>query len=85
MIGHILNKIQKQGHYTMSDEIKSGKKVIDEFFAEIMNIEGVDKKTVEKLALLYSEGKLTDTNIENAMGQLLQEELATTEEKDGKD
>ena len=69
----------------MSDEIKGGKQVIDEFFAEIMNIEGVDKKTVEKLTFLYSEGKLTDTNIENAMGQLLQEELATTEEKDGKD
>jgi hypothetical protein len=69
----------------MSDEIKSGKQVIDEFFAEIMNIEGVDKKTVEKLAFLHSEGKLTDTNIENAMGQLLQEELAATEGKDGKD
>jgi len=69
----------------MSEEIKSGKQVIDEFFAEIMNIEGVDKKTVEKLTFLYSEGKLTDTKIENAMGQLLQEELATTEEKDGKD
>ncbi|MGD1076675.1 MAG: hypothetical protein ABR903_11445 [Thermodesulfovibrionales bacterium] len=69
----------------MNDEIKSGKQVIDEFFAEIMNIEGVDKKTVEKLTFLYSEGKLTDTNIENAMGQLLQEELATAEEKDGKD
>lgn len=69
----------------MSDKIKSGKQVIDEFFAEIMNIGGVDKKTVEKLTFLYSEGKLTDTHIENAMGQLLQEELATTEEKDDKD
>ena len=69
----------------MSDEIKSGKQVIDEFFAEIMNIEGVDKKTVEKLTFLYSEGKLTDTSIENAMEQLLQEELVATEEKDGKD
>ena len=69
----------------MSDETKSGREVIDEFFAEILNIEGVDKKTVEKLTSLYSEGKLTDTNIENAMGQLFQEELDTTEEKDGKD
>ncbi len=69
----------------MRDEIKSGKEVIDEFFAEIMNIEGVDKKTVEKLTSLYSEGKLTDTNIQNVMEQLLQEELDTTEEKDGKD
>lgn len=85
MIGHILNKIQNKEHYTMSDEIKSGKRVIDEFFAEIMNIEGVDKKTVEKLTSLYSEGKLTDTNIQNVMEQLLQEELDTTELIDGKD
>lgn len=69
----------------MSDGIKSGKEVIDEFFAEIMNIEGVDKKTVEKLTSLYSEGKLTDTNIQNVMEKILQEELDTTEEKDGKD
>ena len=69
----------------MSDEIKSGKEVIDEFFAEIMNIENVDKKTVEKLTSLYSEGKLTDINIQNAMEELLKEELNTTEEKDGKD
>jgi hypothetical protein len=68
----------------MSNEIKSGKQVIDEFFAEIMSIEGVDKKTVEKLTTLHSEGKLTDTNIQNAMGQLLQEELDATEEKDDK-
>ena len=69
----------------MSDKIKTGKEVIDEFFAEIMNIKGIDKKTVEKLMSLYNEGKLTDTNIQNAMGELLQEELDTTEEKDGKD
>lgn len=65
----------------MSDEIKSGKEVIDEFFAEIMNIEGVDKKTVEKITSLYSEGKLTDINIQNAMEQLLQEEFDATEER----
>jgi len=69
----------------MSDEIKSGKQVIDEFFENIMNIEGVDKKTVENLTSLYSKGKLTDIEIQNAMEQLLQEELNTTEEKDDKD
>ena len=61
------------------------KEVNDEFFAEIMNLEGVDKKTIEKLTSLYSEGKLTDTNIQNVMEQLLQEELDTIEGKDGKD
>lgn len=69
----------------MSDETKSGREVIDEFFANILNIEGVDEKTVKKLTFLYSEEKLTDTNIENAMEQLLQEELDRTGEKDGKD
>ena len=69
----------------MSDETKSGREVIDEFFTEILNIEGVDEKTVEKLISLYSEEKLTDTNIQNAMEQLLQEELDRTGGKDGKD
>ncbi len=69
----------------MSEETKSGKDVIDEFFADILNIDGVDKKTVEKLTSLYSERKLTDTYIQNAMEQLLQEELDRTGEKDGKD
>ena len=69
----------------MSDETKSGREVIDEFFANILNIEGVDEKIVKKLTSLYSEEKLTDTYIENAMEQLLQEELDRTGEKDGKD
>ncbi len=70
----------------MSDETKSGREVISEFFAEILNIEGVDEKTVEKLISLHSEKKLTDTNIQNAMEQLLQEELNEMGvEKDGKD
>lgn len=69
----------------MNTETKSGKEVIDEFFAEILEIEGVDKKTVEKLISLHREDKLTDTNIQNAMEELLQEELNNTEAKDGKD
>ena len=69
----------------MNAETKSGKEVMEEFFAGILEIEGVDKKTVEKLISLYREDKLTDTNIQNAMEQLLQEELANLGGKDGKD
>jgi len=70
----------------MSGETKSGKQIVSAFFAEILNIEGVDEKTVEKLTSLYSEEKLTDTNIQNAMEQLIQEELDEMGvEKDGKD
>jgi Glu-tRNA(Gln) amidotransferase subunit E-like FAD-binding protein len=46
--------------------------VIDEFFSEIYNIENIDEKTVEALISLYSEGKLTDKNIQNKLDELLQ-------------
>lgn len=67
----------------MVDELKSGKDVVDEFFAEVLHIKGVDKKTVQALLVLHNEGKLTDTNIQNAMEQLLREELEQkTNDKD---
>ncbi len=69
----------------MSEETKSGKEVISEFFAEIRSLEGVDEKTIEKLISLHGENKLTDTNVQNAMEELLQEELKDIGEKDGKD
>ncbi len=69
----------------MSDETKSGREVIDEFFAEIRNLESVDEKTVEKLISLHNEKKLTDTYVQNAMEELLKEELKDIGEKDGKD
>ena len=70
----------------MSEETKSGKEVISEFFAEIRNLEGVDEKTIEKLISLHGENKLTDIHVQNAMDELLQEELDKMGgEKDGKD
>ena len=65
----------------MSEEIKSGKDVIDEFFSEIYNIDNVDEMTVEALVSLYDEGKLTDKNIQNAMEDLVQQELNPTKSK----
>lgn len=59
----------------MEDKIRSGKEVIDDFFAEILNVDGTDEKTVEKLIELYSENKLTDSNIQNALEELKQEAL----------
>lgn len=59
----------------MIDKIRSGKEVIDDFFAEILNVNGTDEKTVEKLIELYSENKLTDSNIQNALEELKQEAL----------
>lgn len=59
----------------MSDKIKSGKEVIDEFFSEIYNVENADKTSVDILVSLYGKNKLTDTNIQNALDDLLQKEL----------
>jgi len=69
----------------MSDEIKSGKEVIDEFFAEILNVEGVDQKTVKKLLELYGENKLTDTYIQNTLEELKQAELNPKAQDNGED
>lgn len=67
----------------MNDEIKSGKDVIDEFFAEIFNVEGVDEKTIGKLVELYNEGKLTDNKIQNALEELKQDALKQKPQTDG--
>ena len=65
----------------MSEEIKSGKDVTDDFFAEIYNIENVDEKTADILVSLYSDGKLTDRNIQNALDELIQVELDKTDKE----
>lgn len=59
----------------MSDKIKSGKEVIDEFFSEIYNVENADKTTVDALVSLYSKNKLTDTNLQNVLDNLLQKDI----------
>lgn len=59
----------------MANKPKSGQQVVKEFFTEIRNIEGVDKKTVELLASLYEKDKLTDTHIQNGLEELLKDEL----------
>lgn len=59
----------------MENPIKSGKDVIDEFFAEILNVEGADESTVNKLIELYGDNKFTDSNIQNALEELKQEAI----------
>jgi hypothetical protein len=48
-------------------DIKSGKQIVDEFFDNIQNIEGVDEKIASTLSKLYKDGKFTTTNISNAL------------------
>lgn len=70
----------------MDNQIKSGKDVIDEFFAEILNIDGADESTINKLIELYGDNKFTDSNIQNALEELKQEAIKPKKIKeDGED
>lgn len=66
---------------TMDNKIKSGKDVIDDFFAEIYNIPNTDRKTVDVLIEIFSQGKLSDKNVQNAMDEIVQKELKQIEKE----
>lgn len=57
----------------MEKEIKSGKAVLDEFFSEIQLDENLDSDTVSAVVDLYNKGKLTDSNLTNALSTLREE------------
>jgi len=57
----------------MEKEIKSGKAILDEFFNEIKTDEKLDSDTVTAVLDLYSKGKLTDSNLTNALSALREE------------
>jgi len=54
----------------MSGELKSGQEILNEFFSQIMNIDGVDKKVANVVLRLYQEGKLTNTNLSNDLSTI---------------
>jgi hypothetical protein len=66
----------------MSEKIKSGQDVIEDFFAEIYNVPNADKKTLETLVALFSENKFTEKNIQNALDSQMQIELNKIEKGD---
>lgn len=58
----------------MSNEVKSGKEILDDFFKEIENIPNVDKALARSLANLYEKDKLTDTNVKNELHTLREQD-----------
>ena len=51
----------------MDSSIKSGNEVLDQFFKEVENIEGLDRETLKTVTSLHNEGKLTVRNITNEL------------------
>ncbi len=54
----------------MDNEIKSGKEILDDFFGNVEEIEGVDPQVAAAVKKLYDDGKLTHTNLFNALAAL---------------
>ena len=62
----------------MTENVKSGTEILDEFFENVDQIENVDQEITQMLVRLYKDNKLTDINVKN--------ELQTLRETDaGKD
>ena len=54
----------------MTNPIKNGQEMLDQFFADIVDIDGVNPATAQVLKGLYEEGRLTFTNIANGLRSL---------------
>lgn len=54
----------------MTEQIKSGQEILDEFFSQITNIDGVDKDVAVAVLKLYKDGKLTNTNLSNELSSI---------------
>jgi hypothetical protein len=54
----------------MTEQIKSGQEILDEFFSQIIDIEGVDQDVAKTVVRLYQEGKLTNINISNELSRI---------------
>ena len=56
-----------------TEQVKSGKEVLDDFFANVESIANVDKKIANSLSDLYASGKFTDKNIINELQKIREE------------
>ena len=56
----------------MTERIKSGQELLDEFFSDVTKLRDVDQDTAEVIKRLHDDGKLTETNIANEL-QLVRE------------
>ena len=54
----------------MKNKVKAGKEIVDDFFKNIENIDGVDKDIAKMLTNLYENDKLTEINVKNELPKL---------------
>lgn len=54
----------------MSDKIKSGKEILDNFFSKVKNLGKADSSVIEIVSTLHKNNKLTNTNLTNELERL---------------
>lgn len=54
----------------MTDAIKSGQEIVQDFFSEILTIEGVDAEIALTIQNLFNQDKLTNTLITQKFSKL---------------
>jgi len=54
----------------MVDKIKSGQEILNDFFSQITDIDGVDQEVANIVLKLYKDDKLTNTNLSNELSNL---------------
>ena len=59
----------------MTESLKSGQEIVDNFFVQLSGAHELDQGVVDILKALYAEGKLTPTNIANALDATRNEAL----------
>jgi hypothetical protein len=67
--------ILKKGRRKMSNTIKSGKEILDEFFDGLKEISGIDPKIADALIGLYQNNKFNEKQIFNALIELREEAI----------
>lgn len=60
----------------MSERVKSGKEILDEFFRELKEIKDVDLNIANSLTELYKEGKFSDANVKNKLQELRDQDVS---------
>ena len=56
------------------NQITSGQELLEIFFSDVTQIDGVDRETAEVVKRLYKGGVLSGTNISNELQQLRENE-----------
>lgn len=59
----------------MSNEIKSGKEILNDFFMSLKEIVGIDPKIADALKRQYQNDKFTEKKISNVLQELRDEAI----------